>query len=887
MALSPGTRLGVYEVSAKIGEGGMGEVYQARDTKLDRHVALKVLPEAFTADPERLARFEREAKVLASLNHPNIGGIHGLEESDDTRALVLELVEGPTLADLIGQGPMTIEAALPIATQIADALEGAHESGVVHRDLKPANIKVREDGTVKVLDFGLAKALEPQAEGDPSQSPTLTAAATQMGMIMGTAAYMSPEQARGKAVDKRADIWAFGAVVYEMLTGRRAFEGEDVSLTLSAVLQREPALDALPADVPPVLRAYLHRCFEKDPRQRIRDIGDLRLAMEGAFEATVVAPSEDEGSVSEGRATFTSAQKLGAAAALLAVAGLAAAATWTLRPGAPPQRMVQSSVLPPDDAGFVSDAGAMALSPDGRFLAFVARDAELERGVWVRPLDSATARRLTSGASGLFWSPDSRSIGFFDDGALKKVDVSSEAVETLVPAAAVGARGGGAWNRDGVILFTHSDRSIYRLMPGDGASLPVTTLGAEDTEHARPVFLPDGNHFLYVASSFGDSDIGAVYVSSLDGMEPTLLLYAGRPHYAAPGYLLFSQEGTIRAQRFDTESLQLQGDVHVVAPDASFDGGASVSANGTLAYHAGVQTGFSQLWWYDRSGQQLESLGEPQNYFFPRLSRDDRQLAVDLSDANNNGDIWLYRDLSRPVPSRFTFPLENDTLPIWSPDDSQIVFASTRRDGLGNDLYLKSTTGQGEAELLFSDDGDQQPSDWSPDGRFVLFNKSGSDVWMFSMQDRTVSLLLDGPYREADARFSPDGQWIAYVSEESGEPEVYVRPFPGPGVAITISQGGGSMPMWSDTGRELFFLTPNRRLMSVDTRLGPQPDIGLPQPLFATSIKGGVVQPPQYDVSSDGQRFLINTMVDPDRTPSMTLVTNWLEMLESSSTRND
>ena len=822
-------------------------MYQARDTTLDRDVALKVLPETFMADPDRLARFEREAKVLAKLNHPNIGGIHGLEDSGDVRALVLELVEGPTLADRIAQGAIPIEDALPIAKQIAGALEAAHEAGVIHRDLKPANIKVRHDGTVKVLDFGLAKAMgsEPRHPSDQTQSPTLTMQATQAGVILGTAAYMSPEQARGMATDSRTDIWAFGAVLFEMLSGRSPFGGEDLTLTLAAVVKEEPDWTLLPTEARP-LRQTLARCLTKDPRQRFHHIADVRIAIEDCLAAR---PSADEGAVSARRTAFTGMQALALVAALIAVAVLAAFVTSRLSSDTTPQRMVQSSVLPPDDAAFLVRAETMALSPDGRFLAFVAQGADTARGLWLRPLDSGTAQRLVrtrGGLSGLFWSPDSRAIGFFDDG-LKKIDVSDRLVETLAPSGTVGGRRTGAWSQDGVILFSHSDRTIHRLMPGGEASLAVTTLGPEDSTHSQPAFLPDGNQFLYVAASFGSGVAGRVYVSSLDGMEPDFLLTAAHPMYAEPGYLLFKQEGSVRAQPFDTESLRLQGEAFTVAADMSFDGGYSVSANGTLAYHAGAETGsstgFSQLWWYDRSGQPLEPLGEPGNYFFPRLSRDDRQLAVDLSDLNNDGEVWLYRDLSRPVPSRFTFSQENDSTPIWSQDDSQIVFGSTRRNGVASDLYLKPTTRQGEAEVLFSEEGDSQPTDWSRDGRFVLFTKRRSDLWMFSMQDRTASPLLESPYTERDARFSPDGRWITYVSDESGDPEVYLRPFPGPGVSIPISEGGGRMPMWNDDGRELFFVTPDRMLMSVDIRLGPQQEIGLPRRLFATGIKGVSGQP--------------------------------------------
>ena len=887
MTLTSGTRLGVYEVSAKIGQGGMGEVYQARDTKLDRDVALKVLPEAFTADPERLGRFEREAKVLASLNHPNIGAIYGLEEADGVKALVLELIEGPTLADRIEQGPIPIDDARPIARQIAEALGAAHEAGVMHRDLKPANIKVREDGTVKVLDFGLAKALTGDVPAaDLSLSPTLTMQATQAGVILGTAAYMSPEQARGRVTDSRTDVWAFGAVLFEMLSGRGAFGGEDLTLTLAAVVKEEPDWTLLPTEARP-LRSILARCLTKDPRQRFHHIADVGFAIE---ECLAAPPSADEVGASAGRPSVTGRHVLGMAAALLAVVALTVLAMRALTPDAPPPRMVQSSVLPPDGAAFVGRrAQSIALSPDGRFLAFVARSADGERALWLRSLDSVTAQRLegTRNAEGPFWSPDSRSIGFFDDEELKAIDVSGEAVQILVPSSQALARRGGAWNQDGVVLFPHLDRTIHRLMPDGGGSLPVTTLAGEDSVHSQPAFLPDGIHFLYVASSYGGAFDGRVYLGSLDGMEPDFLLNATRPTYVAPGYLLFARDGTLRAQRFDDASMRLRGEAYPVAGNASVDGGYSASATGVLAYHTGAIDSFSRLWWHDRSGRQIEPVGEPGNYFFPRLSRDDRQLAVDLSDENNDGDLWLYRDLSRPVPTRFTIRQEDGsaTLPVWSPDDSQIVFGTFRGPGT-NDLYLKSTTVDGEAELLLSEEGNVQPTDWSRDGRLVLFNRRG-DVWMFSMQDRKVSPLLDGPFTESHARFSPDGRRITYVSDETGAPEIYVRPFPGPGVSIRISEGGGSMPMWSDRGDELFFVAPDRTLMSVDTPLGPQEDIGLPRRLFATGIRGATVQPPQYDVSSDGLRFLINTLVDPDGAFSLTLVTNWPALLPASTPDNE
>ena len=884
-----GQTISHYKIIDKLGQGGMGEVYRATDTKLKREVAIKVLPEQFTQDPQRLARFEREAEVLASLDHPNIGQIYGIEDAGQTKALVLQLIEGPTLADKIAQGAIPVEEALKIALQIAEGLEAAHEKGVIHRDLKPANIKVNPEGQVKILDFGLAKALEAEApDSSLSQSPTLTNAATQAGVILGTAAYMSPEQAKGKPVDKRADIFAFGAVLYEMLTGKMAFEGEDISDTLASILARDPDWEALPQDTPWRIKELLGDCLQKDSHDRPHDIAHARIQIRKALkEPTADSPIE---------VTSTVQPPLWRKAIPWSIAAVVTGALILVllyfQAGTESSQVVHFSVLPPEETDFDSNAGPMALSPDGQLLAFVARTPEENRMLWVRPLDSGSAQLLpgTEDAFAPFWSPDSRSLGFFAAGKLKKIDASGGSLETLNSSVSLGF--GGTWNQDGIILFSPArGAGIQRVSSTGKDGIPVTSPSESLNEfmHMWPSFLPDGNHFLYVARTSSSDKMDQVYVSSLDGINPTPLFTASsNVIYAAPGYLLFWREGTLRAQRFDAERLQIMGEALSVATGVRFDattlsGLFSASQNGLLTYRAGsLQARLSQLVWFDRVGQKLDTVGEPDNYYFPRLSHNGRQVAVDVSDLQNNGDIWLY-ELSRPIASRFTFDPANDSLPMWSPDDSQIVFSSTRRNRLA-DLYQKPTGGTGNAEVLLSDEDLTAPSDWSRDGNFIAVNRGlvgvNSDLWVFSIQEQEFTPFVATPFRESDGRFSPDGKWMVYVSDESGQPEIYVQPFPGPGGKLRVSTSGGSMPSWSHDGRELFFIAPDKSLMRAGIKHGPELEIEVPQPLFVTQIKHKLDYPLQYDVSPDGQRFLINTLLEQEDATSITLILNWFEELK-------
>ncbi len=671
MASNVGDRLGHYDVAALIGEGGMGQVYQATDTKLNRQVALKILPEAFATDPDRLARFQREAQVLASLNHPGIAAIYGLEEAGDTRALVLELVEGPTLADRIKQGPIPIDEALPIAKQIAEALEAAHEAGVIHRDLKPANIKVREDGTVKVLDFGLAKALDTTPQGDPSQSPTLTAAATQMGVIMGTAAYMSPEQARGKPVDRRADIWPFGAVVYEMLTGQRAFEDEDVSLTLSAVLQREPAFDALPSNTPAALGTFLRRCLEKDPRRRVQAAGDLRLAVEGAFDTVARTPSEQPTpptSPSWQRPLFTVAGTL-MGAVLIGRLGL-----LVLRPAIDAELTRFAVELPGRNASFTSE---IAISPDGRSLVYQANGQ-----LYLRPLDQIEATPLPGTEDGrdAFFSPDSRSLAFFTDTQLKTMDLSEG---TQVAIADLESRGlVGAWDAQGEIIFGMNGLASLFHVPDTGGTPEVFAELGDHVDFDYPDVLPGGEWVIFtaLAKAGGWSDANILAQSVATGDRKLLVEGGHFARYVPTGHLVYARDGALVAVGFDSDSMAVTTPpVVLVTGIDAFEGGGvaqfAISDDGTLVYLPAKQGGsrHTTLALVSRDGSVRRLNAPPKDYRSPRVSPDGEKLVVE-SREEGGGVLWIYELTEETQIRQLTFE-GNNTRPIWTPDSGRIIFS--------------------------------------------------------------------------------------------------------------------------------------------------------------------------------------------------------------------
>ncbi len=872
--LSAGTRLGPYEIVGPIGAGGMGEVYRARDTRLNREVAVKVLPDLFADDPERLARFTREAQALAALNHPNIATIHGFEEGAGVSALVMEVVEGDTLAERLRAGALPLPEATRIALQIADALEAAHEKGIVHRDLKPANIKITPDGRVKVLDFGLAKMLAPDAEpASPMNSPTVMAA-TAGGSILGTAAYMSPEQARGKTVDKRTDVWAFGCVLYEMLTGLQVFGGDTITDIVAAVVKNEPEWTALPADTPPAIRRLLKRCLAKDARERLHDIGDARLDIAEAQSEPTQAPVVAS-PMSHTRSSR--AWPIAAAVAALTAIALAWPAVLHLRETAPDAPEMRLEIATPT----TSDPFSFAVSPDGRRLVFVATGDGRPR-LWLRALDTASAQLLAGTEEGSlpFWSPDGRSIGFFGGGKLRRLDLNGGPPQALADAA--GGRGG-TWGRDGVILFAPvAGGGIVRVPAAGGEAVPVTRPTTGQANHHFPHFLPDGRQFLFFAQ--GTNERIGVYLGALDGGEPVRLTAAeSAPAFLPPDWVLWVRQGALVARRIDLPRRALTGEAVTLADPVGFDGALAtgafaVSAAGLVAYRAGG-TSRRQLTWVDRTGRVLGTIGaaDDEALQYPELAPDGRRVAVDRT-VKGNRDVWVF-DVSRGVPTRLTFDASQDMWPTWTPDGQTIVFRSTRTGG--GDFYQKPASGAGNERALFTSPDTKYPLEWSPDGRFLLYRsddpKTGSDLWIFPRDGPTPKPFVQTPFVEAQGEFSPDGRWVTYCSNESGRMEIYVVPFPGPGGKWQVSTAGGQMPRWRRDGREVFYMSPDSKLMAAPIHAnGATLEVGIPVALFPMHLAMVSLSSArqQYDVASD-RRFLLNVLVEDTAPPPITLVLNW------------
>ena len=888
MALATGSRLGPYEVLAPIGAGGMGEVYRARDAKLGRDVALKVLPEVFARDAERMARFQREAKVLASLSHPNIAPIYGLEDSSTTHALVMELIEGPTLADRIKSGPIPIDEALRIAKQICEALEYAHERGIVHRDLKPANIKVTNDDAVKVLDFGLAKALEGDASSiDIANSPTVSRMATQAGVLLGTAAYMSPEQAKGKAVDRRADIWAFGCVLYEMLTGKMAFGGESVTDTLAAVIRAEPDWPQLPAATPVRVRVLLQRCLQKEPKQRLRDIGDARISLDEVLSGT---PDPALAGAAGIAAPLWRRALPWAIAAALAIALAALGWTYERAVSTPtPTQLLRYQIFPPEKASFGS---ALALSHDGRHLAFSAKAQDGRSQLWVRDLDALVSRPLpgTEDAAYVFWSPDSRALGFETGTKVERVDISGGVPQPICDLPGVSL--GGAWNQDGVIVFG-SLGGLMRVSAAGGAPSLLTKVDASRAEvaHGYPSFLPDGRRFLY--ARFSSTGSVGTYVGSLETqpeqqstkpLMATVAMYA-RTSGPGPGRILFqqSQNNPLMAQAFNASRMELEGDpVPVVQQVANI----TVSANGVLAYGGNAPL---QLTWFDRQGKTLGTLGEPGiSASWPAISPDGSAVVASRQDPETGGqDLWLY-DAARGTRSRLTFDGKLNQAPVWSPDGSHVAFGSAG-DGRIN-IYQKAINGIGQQEVLDKAPAAfRVPIDWSRDGRYVIEGVvSGANgklaIWVLPLSpeqtggDRKSYPYPNEPFNEIGAKLSPNGQWLAYASDETGRDEIYVQTFPKPGGKWPVSVNGSTNPpVWSRDGKELYFIGLDGKLMAVDVKGGPGGsfEAGTPRALFDPHLAGG--QFTGFAVSKDG-RFLVPTVAEQSGSP-ITVVVNWTAAL--------
>jgi serine/threonine protein kinase len=863
--MTPQRTIAHYRITTKLGAGGMGEVWRATDTKLNRDVAIKLLPTSFAADPDRMARFQREAQVLASLNHPNIAAIYGVEEG----ALVMELVEGDALA-----GPLAEAEALPVIQQLIDALEYAHERGIIHRDLKPANIKITHEGRVKLLDFGLARAMtgDTAAATDPDACPTLTMRATLAGVIMGTAAYMAPEQARGLNVDKRADIWAFGVVVYELATGSRLFDGQTVSDTLAGVLHQELDLEKAPAR----FRGLLQRCLERDPRRRLRDIGDARSDIDRPPAAAAVEPATAPRPL-----PWILAGVLAAAAG-----GIAAIHFREAQPAASPIRF---AVPPPDKGNF---GPWLSLSPNGQHLAFTGSGEDGVSRLWLRSLDSLQSRPLagTDGTLTTFWSPDSRSVVFQSGGKLKKIDIAGGPPQTLCDG--VGVVLGGSWNRDGVILFGSNSGVIMQVSAaGGGAANPLTRTEPSRREgnHTDPTFLADGRHFIYMRRS-SQAEYNGIYLGSL-GVKPEqqslrrIQATDFSPAYAppvggAPGQILFLRDGTLLAQPFDERRLATAGEPVPITGDVGTSltrGSFTVSANGALAFHSGTGGG-ARFGWFDRGGRALWLAVDPGEYYGLALSPDDGRVAYSRPSA---GGIWLL-DIARNANSRFTFQQDGARSAVWSPDGKYVAFASIRQSG----VYVKATTRSGSEQPLISAGPLKFVSDWSRDGRFLLYTEAKNGLDLLFLSDPLAGgahqpvPFADSGFNETQGQFSPDSRWVAYSSDETGRYEIYVRPFPpggDRGGKSLVSNNGGMQPRWRDNGKELFYLSPDRNLMAVQVKTEPSFQSETPHPLFETSAQASADSNAvfRYDVTKDGQRFLILVPSSGITSVPTTVVLNW------------
>ena len=835
-----GTRLGQYEIGALLGSGGMGDVFRGRDTKLGRDVAIKILPQIFTVDTDRRSRFEREARLLASLNHPHIAAIYEFEQHDGMHALVLELVQGDTLSERLRAGALPIRDVLSLARQIADALDAAHDKEIVHRDLKPSNIMITPDGVVKVLDFGLARSgLE-----DPLQA---TSDETRDGIILGTAAYMSPEQARGKRADKRSDIWAFGCVVWAMLTGRAPFSGETVSDTIAAILDREPAWDSLPASTPPTLRHLLHRCLEKDPKRRLRDIGDAELEREE------LAPP-----VSPRIPRWREAMAWLAAAASLVAALAVGAYAVSRSPAARPARFY---VVSPEN-GAIRE---VALSPDGRRLAFVDYGPNRYRRIWVRAVDGLEPAPLegTEGANKPFWSPDGRFIAFFAQGKLKKISSGGGAPQVLCDAADAW---GGTWNDAGTILFAPAfDSALFQVSANGGKPVPVTTRREGETGHRYPQFLPDGRHFLFLVPT-GRGTRGGIYEGSLDSPQTVLVVESLVRGQYAPGSLLFVRGNALMAQTFDPAAIRLSGDVVSIAENVWNDSGGgdadfSVTA-GVLAYREREKSA-GGLDWVDRSGRTLANTVPPANYIHPWLSPDERRAVVEIADPDTQAHaVWML-DLVRGSRSRLIDGPAQSHFPVWSPDGGTVLFDSDR--GGPWTLLAKPSTGAGAEEELLKPTANSLALDWSRDGRFILYQTQGLstrfDIWALPVAPRGKPFAVaNTPRNERQAQLSPDGRWVAYTSDANGRDEVWVQAFPHPQDKWMVSTMGGSQPQWRRDGREMFYISSDRTLTAVEVKpTGSSFDAGAPTSLFSLKLADTLAARNNYMPSADGRRFLINT----------------------------
>jgi serine/threonine protein kinase/Tol biopolymer transport system component len=882
MTLKANTRLGPYEILEPLGAGGMGEVYRARDTRLERTVAVKILPAQFSADPVRKQRFEREAKTISSLNHPNICTLHDIGSQDGVDYLVMECVDGETLAKRLEKGPLPLEQVLKYGAQIADALDKAHRNGVVHRDLKPGNMMLTPTGA-KLLDFGLAKPAMPLASlatltgTAAKQSP-----ATQEGTIVGTFQYMSPEQVEGKELDGRSDIFSLGAVLYEMLTGIRAFDGKSQLSVASAILEKEPKpLSTAKPMTPPALDHAIKKCLAKHADERWQSASDLASELKWITEtpagSTSIAFPRGAGKSRERLAWIISS-------ALLVV--LVAGAMWWRNSTRPEQTMYFAAPLP-------FPARDMALAPNGQTVAVVAYlESARKNMIWIYELGSQNANLLagTQGASYPFWSPDGRTLAFFADGKLKKVGVSGGQVQTISDAS--GGRGG-TWNKDGVIVFTPEaalGAGLYRVPASGGTPTPISKPDASRGEqsHRWPMFLPDGKHYLYLAANFsGQKGVNAIFVGSLDSNEKLFVVDAtANASYAAPGYLLFPRGKNLFAQRFDLKRFALTGEPTTILTELQYQqlvrrAVFAVSDSGLLvAQTGGGAVALSQPVWFDRKGNEAGVVSKPDVYQNLSIAPNGKSVAVDRTDMdsqNQNSDIWTH-ELQRETAKRLTFDPSTHVVPVWSPDAARLVFSSNQKYNF--DLYVKNSDGSQEDTSIVHDDHDKNPNDWSRSGKYILYTR-GSDLWFVTYPELKSSQFLKAPGVLRNGQFSPDGKWVAHASNETGKWEIYVTSFPEPRGKWQVSTGGGEQPRWRGDGKELFYLSSDRKMMAAPVITGANFDVGTPAALFQSTPRQPVSTNDQfvYDVSRDGQRFLILTPLKQSESAPMSIVLNWTAKL--------
>ncbi len=900
MALTSGTRLGPYEIESPLGAGGMGEVYRARDTRLERTVAIKILNAQLVASTELRARFEREAKIISQLQHPHICVLHDVGNEGAIKYLVMEFLQGESLAERLRKGPLSSEQVLTIAIEIADALEKAHRAGVVHRDLKPGNVMLTKSGA-KLLDFGLAKpfgATVASGKGSATSpsvfaaaltatmpSPTPATPLSTAGAVIGTVQYMSPEQIQGIEADARSDIFAFGVMLFEMVTGRRTFEGKTQASIVGQILALDPpSVSILRPQTPPGLDRVIRLCLDKDPDERIQSAHDLKLQLQAIAEEPVSSVQSPTGVPA--RRSWMSWVVAGA----VAVAVIAFAVAYLQSPRTP-QAAVHAYILAPEKTVFVltgNDAGPPMLSPDGRRIAFVAKSADGKQMLWVRPLNSAVAQPMsgTEGATYPFWSADSRYVGFFAAGKLNKIDASGGPPQALCDAR---SGRGGTWNSSGAIIFAAETASgLVSVNAAGGTPAPLTTLDAKEISHRWPEFLPDGNHFVYFARGSTAADSG-VYLAALDSKGRKLLLRNdSNAIYAAPGYLLFVRDNTLMAQRINLHSLALEGEGrpladHVAVNTDTWRSIVTASANGELLYQRGAPAGGSQLVWYDASGKQGEPvLPESADYHWPNLSPDGSKLAVAI-EVNGIGDIWVI-DLARHTKTRVTFGPLYSTDAIWWPDGKSIVF-SYGPNGAPDSLYRQNADGTGSKQKLLETPGIMDfPFSVSPDGRYIAYMRydpksNNWDIWALpTFPDKAGEQkpfpVVATNFVDVTPAFSPDGKWLAYANDETGRQEVYIQPFPSSAGRWQVSTAGGVRPKWRNDGKELFFFSSDQQIMTVDIRQnGSSLQLGTPHALF----KANAVNAPNgpYTVSADGKKFVINTVMSQSVTEPLTLIINW------------